>query len=220
MTRLAVLTLSLLLSPFSMAQYSGPAVETCLAFAKSEAKREGTSAKDIVFERDQNLMLERYTRKLGNQFVSSILRGNGAVVLDNAPSAELSFMCLLADDKRAVFFEWLPRINASAMAQCTRDDALRGKPRKCLETLLSVAETDLMQAYSAQFQEARERDSKTGNEAAVNTFRKANEEWRQYRDAECQRRRDHTPAGVAVEDFQVACAVELTRRRALDMRKE
>ena len=62
MIRLAFLTLSLLVSPFSIAQYSGPAVDTCLAYAKSEAKREGTSAKDIVFERDQNLMIERYTR--------------------------------------------------------------------------------------------------------------------------------------------------------------
>jgi uncharacterized protein YecT (DUF1311 family) len=216
--RLAVLFF--LLTNTAFAQYDGPAVDTCLAYAKSEAKREGTSAKDIVFERDQSLMLERYTRKLGNQFVSSILRGNGAVVLDNAPSAELSFMCLLADDKRAVFFEWLPRLNPSAMAQCTRDEVLRGKPRTCLETLLSVAETDLMQAYSAHFQEARERDHKAGNEAAVNTFRKANEEWRQYRDAECQRRRDHTPKGVAAEDLVLACSVELTRRRALDMRKE
>jgi uncharacterized protein YecT (DUF1311 family) len=216
--RLAVLFF--LLTNTAFAQYDGPAVDTCLAYAKSEAKREGTSAKDIVFERDQSLMLERYTRKLGNQFVSSILRGNGAVVLNNAPSAELSFMCLLADDKRAVFFEWLPRLNPSAMAQCTRDEVLRGKPRTCLETLLSVAETDLMQAYSAHFQEARERDHKAGNEAAVNTFRKANEEWRQYRDAECQRRRDHTPKGIAAEDLLLACAVELTRRRALDMRKE
>lgn len=220
MKRLALLIGGVMISGFSFAQYNGPAVHTCLAFAKSEAKREGTSAKDIVFERDQNLMIERYTRKLGNQFVSSILRGNGAVVLDNAPSAELSFMCMLADDKRAVFFQWLPRINASAMAQCTRDDALRAKPRTCLETLLGVVETDLMQAYSAQFQEARDRDNKAGNEAGVSAFRKANDEWRQYRDAECQRRRDHTPKGVAAEDFQLACAVELTRRRALDMRKE
>ena len=94
-----------------LAQYNGPAVEACRALAKQEAARDGTKAKDIVFERDQNLQIERYTRKLGNQFVSSILRGNGAVVLDGAPSAELSFICLLADDKRAVFFEWLPRAN-------------------------------------------------------------------------------------------------------------
>jgi uncharacterized protein YecT (DUF1311 family) len=218
MTRLALLVLSLMAAHASLAQYSGPAVDTCLAYAKREAAREGARPKDIVFERDQNLMIERYTRKLGTQFVSSILRGNGAVVLDGTPSAELSFICLLASDKQAVFFDWLPRLNPSALAQCTRDDNLRGKPRACLEHTLNVAETDLTQAYALQFQEARERDHNAGNEAAVAAFRKANEEWRQYRDAECGRRRDNAPKSAAPEDVQLACMVELTRRRALDMR--
>jgi uncharacterized protein YecT (DUF1311 family) len=200
------------------AQYSGPAVESCLAYAKREVQRDGTRAKDIVFERDENLQIERYTRKLGNQFVSSILRGNGAVVLDGAPSAELSFICLLADDKRAVFFDWLPRTNVPVLKQCTRDGALREKPLPCLETLLQVAENDLMQSYALHFQDARERDQAAGNENAVTSFRKANDEWRQYRDAECARRREHVPKGIASDDFHMACMVELTRRRALDMR--
>ena len=200
------------------AQYNGPAVETCRAYAKREMARDGTRAKDVVIERDQWLSLERYTRKMGNQFVSSILRGNGAVVLENAPSAELSFICLLADDKRALFFEWLPRANAPALVQCSRDEALREKPGPCLQTLLQVAEHDLMQTYALHFQDARERDQNAGNEAAVTTFRKANDEWRQYRDSECSRRRDHAPKGVSPEDYHLACMVELTRRRALDMR--
>ena len=198
------------------AQYNGPAVETCRAYAKREAARDGTRAKDVVFEKDQDLTLERYTRKLGNQFVSSILRGNGAVVLDNAPSAELSFVCLLADDKRALFFEWLPRSNPSALSQCSRDGTNR--TRTCLETLLQVAENDLMQSYALRFQDARERDHGTGKETFADTFRKANDEWKQYRDAECARRREHAAKGVAPEDHHLACLVELTRRRALDMR--
>lgn len=215
--RLHFLLLSFLLTP-AWAQYSGPAVETCRAYAKQEIKREGMRAKDVVFERDQHLSLERYTRKLGSQFVSSILRGNGAVVLDGAPSAELSFICLLADEKRALFFEWLPRPNASALAQCSRDAALREKPRPCLETLQQVTENDLMQSYALLFQEARERDHLAGNEKAVDTFRKANDEWRQYRDAECARRRDYAPQGISPEDHHLACIVELTRRRGLDVR--
>jgi uncharacterized protein YecT (DUF1311 family) len=218
MNRFVLLVAGALAAFSSHAQYNGPAVETCRALAKQEAVRDGTKAKDIVFERDQNLQIERYTRKLGNQFVSSILRGNGAVVLDGAPSAELSFICLLENDKRAVFFDWLPRANAPAMAQCTRDGATRDKPRPCLETLLQVAENDLMQVYAMQFQDARERDHSAGNENLVTTFRKANDEWRQYRDAECARRRDHSPKNVAPEDFQLACMVELTRRRGIDMR--
>jgi uncharacterized protein YecT (DUF1311 family) len=198
------------------AQYSGPAVDACLAEAKREAQRDGTRAKDIILERDQNLSIERYSRKLGNQFVSSILRGNGAVILEGAPSAELSFICLLADDKRAVYFEWLARPNAPALLQCTRDPGLKAKG--CLELLLQVAEGDLTQVYAMRFQESRARDDAARNENGVTAFRKANEEWRQYRDAECARRRDEVPKGVAPEDHQLACMVELTRRRALDMR--
>jgi uncharacterized protein YecT (DUF1311 family) len=201
----------------AFAQYSGPAVETCRAFAKREIARDGTQAKDVVLEKE-TLSMERYTRKMGNQFVSSILTGSGALVLEGAPSAELSFICLLADEKRAVFFEWLPRPNASALAQCTRDEGLRAKPRPCLETLLQVAENDLTHAYASRFQDARERDHGTGKEEAVDVFRRANEEWRQYRDAECSRRRGTAPQGVAADDHQIACMVELTRRRALDMR--
>jgi hypothetical protein len=213
MSRLALIFMGVLAAFSSHAQYKGPAVDTCLAYAKQEAKRDGTSAKDIVFDRDQNLSLERYTRKLGSQFVSSILRGNGAVVLEGAPSAELSFICLLADDKRAVYFDWLPRANVQPLAQCTRDGAMRDQLQPCLELLLRIAEEDLTQAYAAQFQDARERDHGAGNENAVTAFRKSNEEWRQYRDAECTRRvKDAAP------DQRLACMVELTRRRALDMR--
>ena len=214
--RLALLLLVFATSAF--AQYNGPAVETCLAYAKREVERDGTRAKDIVFERNQNLTIERYTRKLGNQFVSSILRGDGAVVLEGSPSAELSFICLLASDKQAVFFDWLPRAHPSALAQCTRDDTLRGKPRSCLEFMLNIAESDLTIVYAHRFQEARERDDGTGKEVSADSFRKSNEEWRQYRDAECARRRDQAPKGTPAEDHQAACMVELTRRRALDMR--
>ena len=217
MTRWLIVAAGFALAHPALAQYDGPAVETCRAYAKREIAREGTRVKDVVIDKE-GVSIERYTRKMGNQFVSSVLTGNGAVVLPGAPSAELSFICLLADDKRAVFFEWLPRPNAPAHVQCTRDEDLRAKPRPCLETLLRVAEEDLTQAYASQFQEARERDHATGKEESVNVFRRANDEWRQYRDAECSRRRETVPQGVGAEDYQIACMVELTRRRALDMR--
>ena len=194
------------------AQYQGPAVESCRAYAAKELKANGNQAKDVVFERDRDLLIERYTRKVGNQFVSSVLTGNGAVVYSGTPSAELSFLCLLADEKRPVFFTWLPRQNAVALAQCTRDDSLRAKSRPCLETLLQVAEAELGQLYANRFQEANER-----GDAALTAYRKSNDEWRRYRDAECQRRRDAGASGDA-DDRQLACIVDLTRRRAWDMR--
>ncbi|HYG53799.1 MAG TPA: lysozyme inhibitor LprI family protein [Burkholderiales bacterium] len=195
------------------AQYNGPAVDACRAYAKKELEREGQKPKEVVFERDSALILDRYTRKLGNQFVSSILTGNGAVVLQGSPSAEMSFICLLADDKRPVFFNWLPRTDSAALPQCMRAEELRAKPRPCLELLQRIAEQDLTMIYAQRFQEANERGEKM-----LAAYRRSNDEWLQYRDAECARRRDYAPRGIAPDDVQLACVVDLTRRRALDMR--
>jgi len=210
--------LAVLLPSLANAQYEGPGVEVCRLYAQRQLMRDANTARSVVIERDQNLVIERYTRKVGNQFVSSILTGNGAVVFANAPSAELAFICLLADDKRAVFFEWLPRRDASALAQCTRDDTTRANPRACLQTLIDVSEVDLTQAYAARLTDARQRDADGGNEAASERYRSSNQAWLQYRDAECLRRKDQTPAGVDPGDYQLACTIELTRRRLVDMR--
>jgi uncharacterized protein YecT (DUF1311 family) len=190
----------------ALAQYDGPAVESCRAYAAREAKTQ------IVLERDRFLLIERYTRKVGSQFVSSVLTGNGALVYPNAPSAELSFLCLLADEKRPVFFAWLPRQDGSTLAQCTRDDSLRAKSLGCLEALAQIAEQDLGPMYTDGLQEASRRGA-----AAEAAFRKSNEEWREYRDAECRRQRDLGTIGAPAER-ELACRVDLTRRRALDLR--
>lgn len=202
--RLLLISLSFV-SFNSFAQYSGPAVEACRAYAQREAARGGASASEIVIERDSNLVIERSTRKLGTQQVTSILTGNGAVVFKDAPSAELAFICLLADEKRPLLFNWLPRQNVSALRQCTRDKDLGGKPRPCLEFLLRVAETDLSQVYAQAFQEANE-----AGETTVAAYRKSNKEWLEYRDAECALRRS--------EEARLACIIDLTRRRSLDAR--
>ena len=209
-----LVALFLLLLPLSaFPQYNGPGVEACRAYAMKEAEREGLASNEVVLLQDGALLMERFDRKLGNQRVSSILTGNGAVVLPESPSAELSFICLLADEKRPVFFNWLPRPNVSALTQCTRAKALREEPRECLEFLLRVVETDLTMVYSERFQEAH-----AISEEAVDRYRKANEEWKQYRDAECQRRAQHAPQGVKPEDAQLACYVDMTRQRGRDMR--
>jgi hypothetical protein len=190
----------------ALAQYDGPAVESCRAYAARESKNQ------VVFERDRFLLIERYTRKIGSQFISSVLTGNGAVIYNNAPSAELSFLCLLADEKRPVFFAWLPREEGSSLAQCTRDDSLRSKSLACLEGLAQVAEQDLGPLYTGGLDEAKRR-----GDTAEAAYRKSNEQWREYRDAECRRRRELGALGTP-DERELACRVDLTRRRALDLK--
>ena len=196
-----------LVTSSAFAQYDGPAVQSCREYAIKDLKRAGANVKDALIESDRHLFVARYTRKVGSQFVSSVLSGNGAIVYPGAAAAELSFVCLLADDKHPVFFAWLPRQDTSSLAQCTRDESLRGQPRQCLEMLQQIAESELGQLYAERFQEANAR-----GEAAVAAYRKSNDEWRQYRDAECDRQ------GAASDERRIACLVDLTRRRAWDMK--
>ena len=194
----------------ALGQYAGPGVETCRAYAEREIRKEGSEVKAVVFDRDRDLNIDRYTRKVGGQFVSSLLYGNGAIVFAKAPAVEMSFLCLLADERRAVFFHWTPRRDAPVFAQCNRSAVAAPEVGPCLDVLLQTAEQDLTQVYALRFQEARELDVARKNEDSVAAFRKAADAWRGYRDAECARR----GAGDAAK----ACMVELTRRRALDLR--
>jgi uncharacterized protein YecT (DUF1311 family) len=161
-----------------------------------------------VFDHDSALNIDRYTAKVGTQFVSSLLYGNGAIVYGGgAPAVEMTFVCLLADEKRAVFFYWFPRRDAPALAQCRRSGA--SDTGKCLDTLLTIAEQELGALYTKHGADARQTDAKVGDENASAAFRRGADAWKVYRDAECARR----PTG----DERKACMLDLTRRRALDL---
>lgn len=191
----------------ALAQYAGPAVETCRAFGERELRRGGADVKGLVIDRDRHLSIERVTRKLGSQFVSSALWGNGAILRAVGPAVELSFVCLLASEKRALHFHWAPRRDAAALAQCRRGAA----PGDCLQLLLDLAERDLVEVAAYRFQESLEADAKSGNESASSAYRNAAGAWRNYRDTECARR------GPVGSDEWRACLVDLTRRRYLDL---
>ena len=193
MSRLAFLLFAVSVS--AHAQYGGPGVETCRKYAESESRKFNPGISAVSIEKDRDLVIERYTQKVGSQFVSSVLSGNGAIVLAGAPSTEFAFVCLLADEKRAVFFHWLPRRDAPALAQCRRGG---GDPGPCLDVLLQIAEQELVQRYAEQY---------AGGNA--DAFRPSAEAWKAYREAECARRGE--------SDARKACLVELTRRRALDL---
>ena len=193
----------------ALAQYAGPGVETCRAYAERDLRKDSAKIQSVVFDKDRELNIDRYTAKVGSQFVSSLLYGNGAIVYGGGvPAIEMTFLCLLADEKRAVFFHWFPRRDAPALAQCRRGGA--NTAGQCLDTLLNVTEQELTELYSKYTVEARQADAKAGNDSASNAFRRSADTWRAYRDAECGRR----PAG----DERKACMLDLTRRRALDLR--
>jgi hypothetical protein len=189
------------------AEYEGPALDACRTFGERELKRDGTDLKRLAFDNDRHLFFERETRKFGNQAVGASLSGYGAIVREIGPPVEMSFLCLLANDQRALWFHWLPRRDAPALRQCRRG----ADAADCLEALLTLVESDLLESAALRFQESLEADARAGNVAASTAYRDSAAAWRNYRDLECARR------GAAGSDAWRACRVDLTRWRYLDL---
>lgn len=197
MMRFFVLALAAL--PFAAA--AAPAHESCRQLAERTLKGSGIAA--VVFDRDRHLLLERTARKLGSQAIAAALSGHGALLPEAGPPVEMGFVCLLAGGQRALWFHWLPRRDAPALAQCRRGP----QPGTCLNVLLDVAERDLMELSTQRYHDLMA----SGDEAATRAFREAASAWRAYRDLECARH------GEAGGDAWRACRVDLTRRRYLDL---
>lgn len=189
------------------AAYDGPALEACRAHGERALKQDGADIQALAFDNDRHLYFEREARQLGSQRIGYSLSGHGAIVREAGPAVEIVFLCLLANEKRALWFHWVPRRDAPALAQCRRG----ADTGACLDALLELAERDLLQQSALRFQEALDADAKAGNDAASTAYRNSAAAWRSYRDLECARR------GAAGSDAWRACRVDLTRWRYLDL---
>jgi hypothetical protein len=207
--RLTVLLLVAALPLGAAAQYDGPALAACRSHAERELKKQlGDDMQALELDNDRHLDLVREARRIGSQPVSATLSGHGAVVRRAGPALELAFVCLLAGEKRALWFHWTPRRDAAALRQCQRGG---GAVAECLQLLLDLAERDLVEVSAYRFQESLEADAKAGNEAASSAYRNSAAAWRAHRDAECTRR------GPGGSDAWRACMADLTRRRYFDL---
>ena len=198
-----------------MAQNPTAAAKACQAHAERELHRNGLIAGRIVIDAGATLLVEKTTQKLGSQAVTSILRGTGALVPKSHPATELTFTCLLADDTRAVFFDWVQRRDAPVLEQCRRNSTTPTELGACFEQVQKIADLDLLAVSANRFQAAIEADRASGG-ARGDAFRAAAAAWRGYREAEC--RSIVTGAAAAdAADLERACVIRLTRRRALEL---
>jgi len=189
------------------AEYAGPALEACRAFGERELRKDGTDIKALAFDNDRHLHFERETRKLGSQPIGASLSGHGAIVREVGPAVEMAFLCLLANDRRALWFHWMPRRDAPALRQCRRS----ADAGECLQLLLDLAERDLVEKAAFRFQESLDADAGAGNDATSTAYRNSAAAWRNYRDLECARR------GPGGSDAWRACMLDLTRWRYFDL---
>lgn len=87
----------------AQAQYEGPGFVACMDYGEKQLMQDGT-IRSVVFVNDRDTTIEKYTQKVGSQFVSSILTGRATVERNSGRAQKLRYLCLLADERTPVFF--------------------------------------------------------------------------------------------------------------------
>lgn len=111
-----------------------------------------------------------------------------------------------------------PAAAKSPLDRCWAEVRTRVELKPCLERLLQEAERALETALSAADVEARELD-RLSSRRAENALKLSisQDAWRAYREAECARRRAAMEPGTGAGDSHLACRIELTQARAVEL---
>jgi hypothetical protein len=80
--------------------YQGPAVDACARLARAELTQTGMEVASLKLVQND---IEKYTRNVGAQFVSSILTGLVHIDLPDGKARQARYLCLVADDRTPVF---------------------------------------------------------------------------------------------------------------------
>ena len=80
--------------------YQGPAVDACARLARAELTQNGMAVASVKLVQND---IEKHTRNVGTQFVSSVLTGLVHIDLPDGKARQARYLCLVADDRTPVF---------------------------------------------------------------------------------------------------------------------
>ena len=101
------LTATLILPSRANAQSSDPTVKSCQTYAR-ELYREVKEIRQIQLIDDAKTRRDRFENKVGSQFISTEVMGNGRLMTQKGWQ-NFSYLCLLESETKALYFRILSR---------------------------------------------------------------------------------------------------------------
>src|SRR5262249_39977979 len=139
----------------------------------------------------QNIVVEQLGGKMGSQYISKVLSGNGVLKLKNTEPLDIQFTCLLANDRKTVFFHANPKPvskqQPNAIKACEDKAETIGEAVPCLEKTLRQEDQKLSGL--------EKRIQGQGNKESKQLLELSAAQWKRYRDSECLRRMTFRRAG-------------------------
>lgn len=207
-----LVTACCILSEVKALQPANP-LSTCAQFANKRYQARQAKHFEKITLHPQNLVVEKLNGKMGSQYISKVLSGNGVLQLKGTEPLNIQFTCLLENDRKTVFFHATPKTIASATVDpvrvCEEQAPTIGEAVPCLEKTLKQEEQTL---------DGLEKKFKSrGNKDAKQLLGLSGQQWKRYRDSECLRRLAIRARGNHPDITEYECKIHKTLERIGDL---
>lgn len=207
-----LVTVCCILSEVKALQPANP-LSTCAQFANKRYHAGQAEHFEKITLLPQNVVVEKLNGKMGSQYISKVLSGNGILKLKNAEPLGIQFTCLMENDQKTVFFHANPKAGLNPASDpvkaCEENASTMGEAIPCLEKALKNEEQKLV---------GLEKNIKAhGNSSAKQLLGLSGVQWKRYRDSECLRRLAFSVGGNHPDITEYECRINKTKERIQDL---
>lgn len=184
----------------------------CAQFANSRYHQNNPDNFENIQLFPQDLVVEKLDGKIGNQSLSAVLSGTGALRLKKSAPVDIQFTCLLGSEQKTLFFHATPNPSPEPVDSCAAQAATIGEAVPCLEKTLKQEEHKLADLEKRTTNQARGIDQQAKQMLSL-----SGRQWKQYRDSECIRRLAFRVGGNHPDITEYDCLIGKTRERIRDL---
>ena len=194
-----------------------PALDACQGFATRHYRQLNPEQFVSVQLLEEDVNQDKYEGKVGSQFVSTVLSGDGIWQDKTGGPSNVRFICLLENPEKPVFVDLVEDGPRDPVDVCwdAFEPAGWGKMTQCLQDSLKREEAALADALNKAAQQAGQSLDKA---SAKKTLQESNARWAKYRDTECARRQAFVAGRNHPDIGELTCQIQKTAERISDLR--
>lgn len=195
---------------------------SCQRYATQWYQQENPDTFQSITLSKQDLNEEKYEGKVGTQFVSTLLSGQGTLHYKGESPSPVQFTCLLENDQKAVFFHTTESQKPDAAKTCWANfqPGDWSGLQNCLKQALNQEETQLKDLQTQATTWAQKVDERWQQAQAKSKLTQSVTQWQNYRDQECDRQDAFRTGGNHPDVSRLECLLRKTEQRIQDFHSE
>lgn len=194
-----------------------PTIAACQRYATSHYQQVSPERFVSLQLLDEGVDEKKYERKVGSQFISTVLSGRGIWRDKAGGPSNVRFTCLLENSAKPIFIDIAQDGRRDPVAVCWDGFEPSGwaQMTQCLQDSLKKEEAALSDLLTKATQQAGQSLDQI---SAKRALQESNAQWVKYRDTECARRQAFVAGRNHPDIGELTCQIRETAERLSDLK--